>query len=241
MPRRSWHPSGRVPAPTAFTHGRIILASTDESAHLPPRPCGRARAPVGLAAAALLASAAALPASAQVTTRISVDSAGAEADSSSADPDVSADGRFVVFESSATNLVIGDTNGQGDAFVHDRLTGITERVSVSSTGVEGDLNEFAVAISADGRYVAMASNASNLVPGDTNDASDIFVFDRTLGTMERVSVSSAGLEGDGTCLEPAISGDGNCVFFASSSTNLVPGDTNAQRDVFVRDVALGTT
>ena len=112
-------------------------------------------------------------------------------------PSISADGRFVAFESLASNLVPGDTNGVGDVFVHDRQTGTTERVSVSSAGTQGNGDSAVPSISADGRFVAFVSVASNLVPGDTNGRLDVFVHDRQTGTTERVSVSSAGTQGNG--------------------------------------------
>jgi Tol biopolymer transport system component len=176
------------------------------------------------------------------TERVSVSTAGAQADADCLGPAISADGRFVVFSSAATTLVPADTNGKLDVFVHDRQTGITERVSVSSAGVQGDNNSAFPSISGDGRFVAFWSAATNLVSGDTNAHSDVFVHDRQTGVTERVSVSSAGVQADGDSLvSPAISADGRFVAFYSSATNLVPGDTNAQADVFVGDRQLGTT
>ena len=115
------------------------------------------------------------------TTRVSVDSSGAQSDNYSRFPSISGDGRYVAFESEASNLVAGDTNGGGDVFVHDRQTGATTRVSVSSTGEQADNSSGAAAISGDGRYVAFYSYASNLVAGDTNGMVDIFVHDRQTG------------------------------------------------------------
>jgi hypothetical protein len=114
--------------------------------------------------------------------------------------------------------------------------GITERVSVSSGGVQGNGNSShfgTPAISADGRFVAFKSDATNLVPGDTNNASDIFVRDRQTGTTERVSVGSGGAQGNNISFSPAISADGRVVAFESAAANLVPGDTNGSIDVFV--------
>jgi Tol biopolymer transport system component len=178
------------------------------------------------------------------TERVSVDSNGTQADKFSDSPSISADGRYVAFESFATNLVPGDTNGTYDVFVHDRQLGTTERVSVDSNGAQANSSSGPTSsISADGRYVAFASAASNLVPGDTNDASDVFVRDRLLGTTERDSVDSAGAQGNGPygSGSPSVSADGRYVVFASESTNLVPGDTNGTNDIFVRDRLLGTT
>src|SRR5207253_921856 len=141
-------------------------------------------------------------------------------------PLISANGRFVAFNSRSTNLVPGDTNGTSDVFVHDRQTGTTERVSVDNTGNQGNGGSGVVAISADGRFVAFVSSATNLVPGDTNGVADVFVHDRQTRTTERVSIDSAATQGtcDITC--PAISADGRFVAFVSTATNLVPGDTN---------------
>jgi hypothetical protein len=176
------------------------------------------------------------------TTRVSVNSSGAEANDDSQEGSLSADGTLVAFHSRASNLVPGDTNHAWDAFVHDRATGVTERVSVSSSGVQANgLSEWAV-ISADGRCVAFSSTASNLVANDTNGCSDVFVHDRSTGTTERVSVSSSGTEGDFTVDSwPSLSADGRFVSFASLATNLVDGDTNQSWDVFVHDRSTGTT
>src|SRR5262249_45043093 len=128
--------------------------------------------------------------------RISVSADGAQGNGSSFFVATSADGRYVAFESFAGNLVPGDTNGKADVFVRDRLTGSIERVSVSSSGVQGNGASGLPSISADGRYVVFESDADNLVPGDTNAATDVFVRDRVLGTTTRVSVSSSGAQGN---------------------------------------------
>ncbi|MBI1919481.1 MAG: PD40 domain-containing protein [Geobacter sp.] len=153
----------------------------------------------------------------------------------------SGDGRFVAFESAADNLVPGDTNGYNDIFVRDRLTGKTDRVSIGSDGNQANGASRLPAISSDGRFVAFASLASNLVPNDTNNAEDVFVHDRTTGITERVSLSNSGAEGAGVSYSPAVSGDGRFVAFVSSAANLVLGDTNGLEDVFVRDRSTGTT
>ena len=185
------------------------------------------------------------------TVRVSVSSGGVQADSYSGLPitsAVSADGRYVAFASPATNLVAGDTNGRPDVFLRDLTTGTTQRVSVSSAGVQGNKGSGAyfhqlgnLAISADGRYVAFASGATNLVPNDTNTAQDIFVRDLVAGTTRRVSVASTRAQANGDSFHPSISQDGRFVAFASSATNLVAGDTNRHADVFVRDRATGST
>jgi len=183
---------------------------------------------------------------ASLTTLVSMSSSGVQGKMDSNECAVSADGRFVAFCSSADNLVPGDTNGQSDVFVRDRLTGVTERVSVNSAGEQG--NEWSgwfpvptVSISANGQFVAFTSHASNLVAGDTNGKYDVFVRDRTAGITERVSVSTSGAQGDDDSWFPSISADGRCVAFSSYATNLVPGDTNAKEDIFVRDLVAGTT
>jgi Tol biopolymer transport system component len=152
---------------------------------------------------------------------------------------ISGDGRYVVFESFATNLVCSAVAGQ-DVFVRDRLTGRAVVASVPWNGGSGNYNSFDPVISADGRYVAFASQASNLVPGDTNGLVDIFLRDLEAGTTTRLSVSSAGEQSNGISHGTAISGDGRVVAFHSDASNLVPGDTNGRWDTFVRDLAAGT-
>jgi Tol biopolymer transport system component len=174
------------------------------------------------------------------TERVSVSSAGTEGNGISDFGRISDDGRYVVFQSGATNLVAGDTNGCWDIFVHDRNTSATERVSVSSAGGQGDNHSFSPSISDDGRYVAFGSDAMNLVPGDTTWG-DIFVHDRNTGATERVSVSSGGAEANDYSDSSMISGDGQYVVFRSYATNLVAGDTNGCWDMFVRNRGLGTT
>ena len=176
------------------------------------------------------------------TTRIvSVTPAGTPGNSISSFAAISADGRCVAFSSLATDLVAGDTNNATDIFVRDLVAGTTERVSVSSTGAQADGYSTFAAISDDGRFVAFQSVATNLVPGDTNGMPDIFVRDRLLGTTERASVDSLGVESDGASTISAISADGRFVAFQSTATNLVPGDTNGVDDVFLRDRVAGTT
>jgi Tol biopolymer transport system component len=151
------------------------------------------------------------------------------------EPSLSANGRYVAFTSSASNLVPGDT-GDLDLFVYDRKRQTTELITANSAG-----EPFHCAISGNGRYVAFADEGSNLVPGDTNDQADVFVHDRKTGTTERVSVSTSGAEGDGFAVEPEITHNGRFVTFFSSSTNLVPDDTNGADDVFVHDRKTGET
>jgi Tol biopolymer transport system component len=172
-----------------------------------------------------------------ITTRVSLSSGQAQATGgSSANATISADGRFVAFTSDATNLVSGDTNGQTDVFVRDRLNLTTTRVSVSSGQAQasGGISGGALAISADGRFVAFGSAAANLTAGDTNGQPDVFVRDRTNATTERVSLGAGGLQANGGSGSPALAGDGRYVAFTSDASNLVSGDTNNVPDVFVR-------
>ncbi|MEG4116648.1 calcium-binding protein [Microcoleus sp. N9_B4] len=170
-----------------------------------------------------------------ILTRISVNSLGKEGDRFSINPSISAEGRFIAFESIATNLVPGDTNNTSDIFLHDRLTNITTRTSVNSTGNQANFDAFNPAISAGGRFIAFESNATNLVAEDTNNTSDIFLHDRLTGNTARISVDSTGKEGDRASLNPSLSANGRFIAFESNSTNLVPGDTNNTSDIFVRD------
>lgn len=176
-----------------------------------------------------------------IVERISVDSLGGQADGDSDRPSLSADGRYVAFRSDADDLVPGDTNGRSDVFVHDRLTGLTRRVSVGPGGAQAHGDSVQPALSADGRFVAFASDADDLVPGDTNGASDVFLHDWMTGITERVSVDSAGAQAGGPSHDPAVSADGDLVVFASAADDLVPGDTNAADDVFLRDRRAGST
>ncbi len=175
------------------------------------------------------------------TERISLDSNSLEGNNSSIRPAISADGQLVAFSSTATNLVVGDTNNVSDIFVHNRQTGGTERVSVGIGGVQANAASTIPSISADGRFVAFESTATNLVAGDTNSVSDIFVYDRQTGSIERVSVDNNGIEGNATSTISSISADGQFVAFESVANNLVIGDTNAVKDIFVRDLQHNTT
>src|SRR4028118_331258 len=175
------------------------------------------------------------------TTLVSVDSAGNQANSDSDNPSISADGRFVAFYSDASNIVPGDTNDTNDIFVRDRLTNTTTLVSVDSAGNQANSDSDNPSISADGRFVAFYSDASNIVPGDTNDTNDIFVRDRLTNTTTRVSVDSAGNQANSDSNSPSISADGRFVAFYSDASNIVPGNTNSSRDIFVRDRLTNTT
>ncbi|HZL94297.1 MAG TPA: hypothetical protein VFB99_11655, partial [Vicinamibacterales bacterium] len=162
-------------------------------------------------------------------------------------PSISADGRYVAFASTMTNLVAGDTNGARDIFRHDRQTGVTIRVSVSTTGAQTPTQQDSSgpSISADGRYVAFDSVATNLVPGVTDFNSDVFVRDVTTSTTTRVSLVNQ----DGPpepfawaqSVAPSISGNGRYVAFTSGAEDLVVGDDNLRQDVFVHDRTTGIT
>ena len=178
------------------------------------------------------------------TARVSVTSTGKQGvgkrySNGSNAPTISSDGRYVAFHSDMTNLVQGDTNGVFDIFVHDRATGKTQRVSVSSTGRQSNAESGAGAsFSANGRYVAFSSLATNLVADDRNDITDVFV--RDLG-KHRTQLVSLGMHGQGddaswVGLGAAFTRDGRHLLFASWAANLVPGDTNGVADVFVRDL-----
>lgn len=185
-----------------------------------------------------------------VTRRVSVGSAGQQGicdiDPNVDDcigstfPAISADGRFVAFRSAAPNLVPDDTNDEIDVFVRDRLAGVTRRVSVGSDGRQGNSISSAPAISADGRFVAFISGATNLVRGDTNGKPDVFVRDRARGVTRRVSVGPSRRQSNGSSFSPVISANGRIVAFTSDASNLVAGDTNATNDVFVRAGGLTT-
>lgn len=175
------------------------------------------------------------------TSRVSISSNGVEANGSSMLPDISADGRFVTFSSVANNLVIGDTNGVNDVFLHDRALGLTTLVSVDSFGAQGASGSGAPVITANGGAIAFISGASNLVTADSNQAQDVFVHETSTGVTERVSLSTAGVQGTSACYDLAISGDGRYVAFESSASEFVTGDTNDVSDIFVRDRQTGLT
>src|SRR5258706_1926376 len=181
------------------------------------------------------------------TVRVSVDSNGVQANNSSFPESISNDGRYVAFASNASNLVSGDADGLGDIFVHDMQTGITILASVDSSDAKGNNISIGPSISGNGRYVAFASIATNLVLGDTNGALDLFVHDMQTGTTTRVSVDSSGIQANGPSnstdgtYDSFISTDGRYVAFESFATNLVPNDTNGMDDIFVRDLQTGIT
>lgn len=180
------------------------------------------------------------------TTRVSVASNGGEANSWSFSPSISANGRYVAFQSQANNLVPGDTNARFDVFVRDMESGVTTRVSVGPGGVQGNDSSGSTAsgdtsISADGRYIVFTSQATNFVAGDTNGVADVFLRDVWAQTTTLVSATPSGTPGNAYSAHGWVSADGRYVAFDSAATNLVPGDTNAARDIFVRDIVSSTT
>lgn len=174
---------------------------------------------------------------------VSADANGNQA-SSAVNPSISADGRYVAFASGDPSLIPGDVNGKADVYIKDVQTGAIHLVSTDSSGGQGNDSSgvgtgVGVAVSGDGRFVAFSSQATNLVPVDTNGVADVFIKDTWTGATVRVSESVAGNQGDGQSSEPAISADGRYVAFLSDATNLVPGDNNQSTDVFVKDTQTG--
>ncbi len=153
---------------------------------------------------------------------------------------MSSDGRFVAFASDATNLVPGDTNKAADVFLRDRRTGMTSRVSVSTGDKQANGGSYFASMSGDGRFVTFSSDATNLVPGDTNGRTDIFIRDRVAGLTRRVSVSTTNVQGDGSSTSARVTADGRYVVFASLAKNLGSGDPFST-GIFVRDRLAATT
>lgn len=182
------------------------------------------------------------------TNRVSLSGTALQANGASfRRPALSWNAEYIAFSSSANNLVANDTNGREDIFLRERKTGHIIRVSVSPQGVDANQNSYGVSITPDGRWIAFKSLASNLVANDTNNAPDIFVYDRLTDQLERVNLSSAEEQAiDPSAGAPSdypvgISDSGQFVVFDSRATNLVPNDTNLEPDIFVRDRQLGTT
>ncbi len=197
-----------------------------------------------IAAASLAAPAAAISPAVQTvrTARVSVDSRelqGNDISGRSARPALNADGTVIAFDSIADNLVTGDTNQSDDVFVRNRTTGRTHRVSVSSTGVQANGTSSRPDVSNDGRYVVFDSSASNLVPGDTNNRTDVFMHDRMTGETTLVSQSSSGQQGNDSSFSPVISGNGHLVAFTTNATNLTRRPTNGA--IVIRNLLTGRT
>ncbi|MFG0331568.1 MAG: TolB family protein [Phycisphaerales bacterium] len=174
--------------------------------------------------------------------RVSVDSNGLQANGGSIWPEVSDDGRFVVFQSDATNLVTPDTNGWGDVFVKDLQSGTIIRCNQSTAGVQSNGETTWPSISGDGSIITFCTRGGTLVPGDTNNNWDAFAHDRVTRETVRINVQPNGSQADSYVRSPtALTTDGRLVAFASLSTNLVPDDTNGYQDIFVRDLVSETT
>ncbi|MDH5786101.1 MAG: tandem-95 repeat protein, partial [Chromatiales bacterium] len=173
--------------------------------------------------------------------RVSVDSKGGEANGASFHPSLSDDGLVVAFASSASNLIVGDTNGVDDILLKNVPDGVVTRVSVDSLGKESDGHSWGPSISADGTRIAFVSSATNLVGGDANGVADIFLHDASTGTTRRISVDSLGVEAKGPSDAPHISKDGRFVTFVSQASNLVADDLNGVADLFVHDTVSGQT
>jgi Tol biopolymer transport system component len=176
--------------------------------------------------------------SSTILVNASVGTNGELANGSSSTPSLSHDGRYLAFDSAASNLVPNDVNGKSDVFVRDLMTGTTELISRNNEGVQGDDSSTSPSISGDGRLVAFASRASNL-GGRQHD--DIYVYDRHARTLELITLNTHGQPANSGSDWPAISGDGRFVAFTSFASDLVPGDTEASKDLFVRDRQFGLT
>lgn len=164
-----------------------------------------------------------------------------EPNGTSTAPALAGKGRYIAFQSTATNWVAGDTNGASDIFLNELSTGKVSRISVSSQGGQANGASASAAITPDGRYIAFESSASNLVGNDTNQKQDVFVHDRETGSVERISRASSDQESNGASSRPSISADGRYVAFESAATNLVASDSNGATDAFIYDRTEATT
>lgn len=173
--------------------------------------------------------------------RVSTSSTGGLANGASTQASLSSDGRYLVFQSDASNLVTGDTNAVSDVFIKDLQTGTTTRVSTDSSGTEGNGSSTWASVTSDGRYVAFTSAADNLVSPDTNGVADVFVKDTVTGITTRVSTDSTETEANDASVASYITPDGRYVFFSSTASNLIAGDTNGVQDIFRKDLVTGTT
>jgi Tol biopolymer transport system component len=174
------------------------------------------------------------------TERISVASDGTQGQYLSTRPRISANGRYVAFDSFSPNLVSGDTNGLTDVFLRDRTAHTTVRLSLTADGKQAYGSSYGASISPNGRYVTFTSDAANLVPGDTNGWADVFWLDRQTGRVAMVSANKTGQPGNGASDTGIVSANGRYVVFESQASNLVSGDTNKSEDVFVKDMTTGS-
>ncbi len=175
------------------------------------------------------------------TTRVSVSSSGAQGNAESRGSSIAPDAQVIAFFSSASNLVAGDTNAVADVFVYDAATAQTTRVSVGPGGVQANGASIASSLSGDGRYVAFDSAATNLIADDTNAKSDVFLYDRSTTTVERISVTSSGGQASADSFSPDITPDGRFVAFLSYADFDSGGSATGQVSVYLRDRQLGTT
>ena len=175
------------------------------------------------------------------TKRISISDDGTQANGQSGSNDISNNGRFIPFESNATNLIPNDFNQKTDLFVYDSLKQSVELISIAPDGTQANASSSVGSISSNGRYITFASFASNLVAEDNNDQRDIFVYDRILKTTDLISIATDGTQANDTSDASVISNDGRYVAFLSEADNLVPADTNGFADLFIYDRALNTT
>lgn len=176
------------------------------------------------------------------TERVSISSSGEQANGASDHSDITADGNLVVFESQASNLVAGDTNGASDIFLRDRAAETTTRISLTSEGTEGNGASTDPAITPDGRFVVFLSEATNLVAGDTNGKADVFLLDLQTKEVSRIGLGPNGVQGNDFAEgRPDITSDGRFVVFVSRASNLVEPDINGAADVFVWDRSTGET
>jgi hypothetical protein len=177
-----------------------------------------------------------------VTTVVSVNSDGIPANmSNTCSISISGDGRYVAFESGATNLIETDNGDFTHIYLHDRQTGETIRASVSSTGVPSNDRNMQPYLTVNSRYLVFESDATNLVSNDTNGQQDVFVRDLVLGTTQRVSIGTDGTQGNGLSYNGSISADGRSAMFISEASNLVENDTNGLLDLFIHDLELNVT
>lgn len=174
-----------------------------------------------------------------VTTQVSVSLAGTNGGNADSIPTgISSNGRYALFESTASDLIVGDNNEASDVILRDVQLGTNILISVATNGLPGNADSYESVLTPDGRFVAFTSAASDLVPNDENDIPDIFVRDRQSGTTTLVSVGAES--GEGYSAAPRITPDGRYVVFFSTATNLV-ADVPPGGDVYARDLALGTT
>ncbi|RVU16815.1 Hint domain-containing protein [Methylobacterium oryzihabitans] len=164
---------------------------------------------------------------------------GTRGNQDTSDVSLSGDGRTVAFASRSTNLLPNDTNVSSDVFVRDLITGTLTRVSTAADGTQADAGSVLASMSVDGRHVAFQSDATNLVAGDTNGVTDVYVKNLTTGAITRASTAADGSQGNGVSTGASLSRDGNLVAFVSRADNLVAGDTNLGADVFVKNLTTG--